>query len=177
MSAAELASRARRALQSAGAHPDLIANRGLPLHADARQLVVADMSRSGRAHLATAQAAQAWQAMRCAASSGQVRLIAVSAFRGFDYQQRLIQRRVAAGESVHAVLQGLAPAGCSEHHTGRAFDIGTPGCAPASAAFAESAAFAWLEQNAATFGFTLSFPPDNPYGYQYEPWHWCWSAD
>lgn len=176
MSAAELASRARHALQSAGANPELIANRGLTLHADAVALCVADMSRSGRAHLATSEAARAWQAMRSAASDGQLRLIAVSAFRSFDHQHRLIQRRVAAGIPVDAVLQLLAPAGCSEHHTGRAFDIGTPGCEPASAAFAETAAFAWLEHNAADFGFTMSFPPGNRYGYQYEPWHWCWSA-
>lgn len=176
MSAAGLAGQARRALQALGADPEIIRRRRLPLHADAVQLRVADMSRSGRAHLATTGAAQAWQAMRGAAADAGLRLIAVSAFRGFDRQYRLIQCTVATGMPVDSILQVLAPPGCSEHHTGRAFDIGTPGCPPASVAFADTAAFAWLQQHARRFGFTMSFPPDNPHGYQYEPWHWCWSA-
>ncbi|MBR9812458.1 M15 family metallopeptidase [bacterium] len=134
------------------------------------------MARSGRAHLLVPAAARAWQAMRSAAHAGNVRLIVVSAFRGFDYQVRLIQRHIAAGESVETVLQVLAPPGCSEHHSGRALDIGTLGCQPASLAFADTPAFAWLKTHASRFGFALSFPQDNPYGYQYEPWHWCWST-
>ena len=28
---------------------------------------------------------------------------------------------------------------------------------------------------AAGHGFHLSFPDGNPWGYQYEPWHWCFA--
>lgn len=162
-------------LADLGTDPNLIQTRGLPIHPDAGGLVVADMARSGRAHLLLPEAAQAWQAMRQAAASSGVRLIVVSAFRSFDYQLRLIRRRLAAGQTVDEVLELLAPAGCSEHHSGRALDIGTLGCAPASLAFADTPAFTWLQQCASAYGFAMSYPPNNPYGYQYEPWHWCWS--
>ena len=39
--------------------------------------------------------------------------------------------------------------------------------------FEHTSAFRWLSDNARTFGFFLSFPRQNPYGYAYEPWHWC----
>ena len=42
--------------------------------------------------------------------------------------------------------------------------------------FAKSKAFTWLQQHGAAFGFHLSFPPGNPYGYEYEPWHWRYIA-
>jgi len=51
-----------------------------------------------------------------------------------------------------------APPGCSEHHTGRAVDIGTPNCIPLDKSFAEMAAFSWLQCNAMQFGFELSYP-------------------
>ena len=137
-------------------------------------MVVADMARSGRVHLLTPPAAKAWQAMRASAAARQVRLIAVSAFRSFDHQLRLIQRKCASGMPVATVLETLAPPACSEHHTGRAMDIGTLGCAPASEAFADTAAFNWLQANASDFGFVMSYPRNNRYGYVYEPWHWCY---
>jgi D-alanyl-D-alanine carboxypeptidase len=41
--------------------------------------------------------------------------------------------------------------------------------------FERTEAFRWLSQNAGRFGFSLSFPRDNRYGYMYEPWHWCFN--
>lgn len=32
--------------------------------------------------------------------------------------------------------------------------------------------YAWLQKNAAKFGFVLSYPKDGPVGITYEPWHW-----
>jgi len=40
-------------------------------------------------------------------------------------------------------------------------------------AFAHTEAFRWLSLHAKQFGFTLSYPEGNPFGYAYEPWHWC----
>lgn len=34
--------------------------------------------------------------------------------------------------------------------------------------------FEWLMKNANQFNFYLSYPPNNPYGVAYEPWHWHW---
>jgi zinc D-Ala-D-Ala carboxypeptidase len=71
------------------------------------------------------------------------------------------------------VLRINAPPGYSEHHTGRAVDLGTAGCAALDQAFAQTPAFAWLQRHAQRFGFYLSYPRDNAEGYLYEPWHWC----
>jgi len=40
--------------------------------------------------------------------------------------------------------------------------------------FDETAAFSWLQSNAMQFGFELSYPPSNLFGFEYEPWHWCY---
>jgi len=62
--------------------------------------------------------------------------------------------------------------GYSEHQTGCAVDLTTPGVPAADVGFAKSKAFTWLQQHGAEYGFHLSFPPGNQYGYEYEPWHW-----
>jgi hypothetical protein len=53
----------------------------------------------------------------------------------------------------------------------------SPGCPAAEELFEDTAAFAWLNAHAADHGYTLSFPRDNPEGYIYEPWHWCFERD
>ncbi|MDA1045063.1 MAG: D-alanyl-D-alanine carboxypeptidase family protein, partial [Verrucomicrobia bacterium] len=35
-------------------------------------------------------------------------------------------------------------------------------------------AFAWLQNNAHTYGFRMSYGHDNPHALVYEPWHWNW---
>ena len=79
--------------------------------------------------------------------------------------------------SIAAILAVNAAPGYSEHHSGRALDIGTPGYAHLEIEFERSPAFAWLARHAANFGFHMSFPRDNAYGVQYEPWHWCYRAE
>jgi len=75
---------------------------------------------------------------------------------------------------VEEILTVNAAPGYSEHHSGYALDIGTPGEPPAEESFESTAAFAWLGEHAGRFGFQLSYPRDNPHGIVYEPWHWCW---
>ncbi len=98
----------------------------------------------------------------------------VSAFRSVDRQAEIIRAKLAEGLSLDAVLCVSAPPGYSEHHSGRAIDVTTDeGAAPLEPEFEKTRAFRWLSKNAGQFGFALSFPADNPYGYDYEPWHWC----
>ena len=66
-----------------------------------------------------------------------------------------------------------AAPGYSQHHTGCAVDIATPGSRPLTEEFEESEAFAWLGNRAAEFGFSMTYPRDNPQGFIYEPWHWA----
>jgi len=75
--------------------------------------------------------------------------------------------------SLADILKVSAYPGYSEHHTGRAVDIGSPDCAHLTEAFEATREFSWLAEHAAGFGFVLSYPRDNPHGIAFEPWHWC----
>lgn len=121
-------------------------------------------------------AAQAWMRLRHAAAAGQVELQLVSAFRSVEYQVGLIERKLQRGQDMAQILRVSAAPGYSEHHSGRALDLTTPGFAALEEEFEQSPAFRWLVHNAAKFGFRLSFPRDNSHGIAYEPWHWCWHA-
>jgi LAS superfamily LD-carboxypeptidase LdcB len=121
-------------------------------------------------------AMQSWQAMRRAASDGGIRLEAVSGFRSIGYQAGILRRKLDRGMTIEQVLTINTAPGYSEHHSGRALDIGTPGCAPAEEVFEATPAFAWLRQHAAQFGFRMSYPRGNAHGVIYEPWHWYWNG-
>jgi len=68
--------------------------------------------------------------MKLAAEDTGVALLLISAFRDIDYQHDLIARKVREGRTIEEVLTVNAAPGFSEHHTGRALDIGTTGCDP-----------------------------------------------
>jgi len=120
------------------------------------------------------QAARAWFDMKHAAASSDIKLQAVSAFRSVEYQAGIIRKKLAAGQSMENILRVSAAPGYSEHHTGRALDISTPGFEPLEETFEMSAAFEWLQKSARNYGFRMSFPKNNHHGVAYEPWHWCW---
>lgn len=156
--------------------PSLVKARRLPLYGEARRLTPVGLGTDGRDKVLIPSAAAAWIAMRDAAARDEVALLLVSAFRSYAFQARLIRDKRAKGRTIDEILTVNAPPGCSEHHTGRAVDIGTPGCPPLEEDFERTEAHAWLAGHAATFGFGLSYPRDNAEGYLYEPWHWCWNA-
>jgi len=128
----------------------------------------------GRDQQMTPQAARAWFDMKAAAASCGIELEAVSAFRSVEYQAGIIKRKLEAGQNIEKILKVSAAPGYSEHHTGRALDISTPGFEPLEEPFEDSPAFEWLQQSARLFGFKMSFPRKNSHGVSYEPWHWCW---
>ena len=128
----------------------------------------------GREQFLAARAARAWARMREAAAHDAVELQIASAFRSIEYQLGIIRRKLERGQSIEAILRVSAAPGYSEHHSGRALDLTTPGFAALEEEFEQSPAFAWLSANAVRYGFRLSFPRDNTHGIAYEPWHWCW---
>ena len=99
------------------------------------------------------RAAEAWRAMRTSAEVAGVELVPVSAFRSIDRQREIIAAKLTAGKPIAEILRYVAPPGYSEHHTGRAIDIGTPGHLDLEEDFSGTAAFAWLKDNAGRFGF------------------------
>ena len=122
------------------------------------------------------EAALAWFRMIEAAESDGVVLQAVSAYRSVDYQAGIIRRKLDKGMPIGEILTVSAAPGYSEHHTGRALDITTPGYPALEEPFEDSPAFAWLTEHAGQFGFRMSFPRGNPFGVIYEPWHWAWQS-
>ncbi len=114
--------------------------------------------------------------MKTAAATDGIVIHLISAYRDIDYQYELLRRKLDQGDSLDSILKVNAAPGYSEHHTGRAIDLGTVDCPALVTEFEETPAFQWLEQNAHQFKFKLSYPRDNPLGIVYEPWHWCFLA-
>lgn len=163
-------------LDALGITPDVIARKRLPFYEVAEQLVVAEKDAQGREYLLIPEAADAWQALKQAAHDDNVIVEIVSSFRTLERQIEIIKAKQARGMPIEQILTLSAPPGYSEHHTGRAVDINTPGCEATEEPFEHTDAFRWLCQHAGRFGFTLSYPRGNDLGFIYEPWHWCYQS-
>lgn len=148
------------------------ADTGLDLVAEPASLALAGFDRYRRPLWLTLPAARAWQRMREAAYRDGIVLDAISGYRSHDYQLGIFERKLARGQTIGQILTVNAAPGYSEHHSGRALDIGTPGEPPAEESFENTDAFAWLRGHAGDFGFRMSYPRDNTHGIVYEPWHW-----
>ena len=166
----------RAILAELGISTDVIATRQLPLCAEPAALDLAEVGDDGREYRLTPDAAAAWRRMKEAAAAEGVVLKLISAFRSIDRQVEIVREKLAEGATLDEILSASAPPGYSEHHTGRAVDIDTDGAPPLEIEFERTPAFAWLSRNAGRFGFVLSFPEGNRYGYQYEPWHWFYTG-
>jgi D-alanyl-D-alanine carboxypeptidase len=157
-----------------GIPADYAGQRGLSPQPEATQLIRIGVTAEGRELLLTPPAAQAWEQVQRAAATDGIALQVVSAFRSIERQVEIIRAKLGRGKTIEAILAVNAAPGYSEHHTGCALDLTTPGCTPLTEGFAETDAFRWLTGHAATFGFRMSFPRGNPHGIAFEPWHWCY---
>lgn len=96
-------------------------------------------------------------------------LFVSSAYRSFENQQEL------KGEFTRVYGQGAntfsADQGYSEHQLGTAVDLTTREIGGSHITFADTEAYAWLQENAHRYGFILSYPEGNAF-YVFEPWHW-----
>lgn len=164
--------RAIQALRELGIPISFVTERCRPLHEECDDLVSIGLDMFGREQRLERATAPKWQAMRLAAERDGIILGIVSAFRSFDYQRQIIERKLASGLSLEQIITVSALPGFSEHHTGRAIDIGTPGCPPLIEAFEQTPAFNWLTGQGHNFGLRMSYPKGNKLGIIYEPWHW-----
>ena len=172
-----LKARTVQILQALNIDPQVIAHRTLPYFEEVSEHLLVDAEtavETGKIYRLTSPATVAWRAMKQQAAADGVGIYLVSAFRSLDYQAGLIRAKQQAGVAPDVFFTSLAPPGCSEHHTGCAVDINTPGCDEVTGIFGQTVAFQWLQVNAARFGFVMSFPLNNPWGFIEEPWHWCW---
>ena len=168
--------RLQHRLQQLGIDADYARRTGLPLVAEPAALAFAGFDRYRRALWLLHGAARAWQRMQDAARRDDILLEAISGYRSHDYQIGIFERKLARGLALADIVTVNAAPGYSEHHSGCALDISTPGEPPAEDSFELTGAFAWLGEHAAGHGFHMSYPRDNPHGIVYEPWHWCWIA-
>ncbi len=166
----------RSILHELGIAEDMPAARGLVLWSPPSELVVAEIAANGKEFLLTPEASSAWHKLRTAAADDCIELQMISAYRSLEHQAAIIRHKLERGQSLDNILKVLAPPGYSEHHSGTAIDIGAPGCLPVDERFDTIPSYGWLSEYANSFGFFLSFPKDNPFGYIYEPWHWRFRA-
>jgi D-alanyl-D-alanine carboxypeptidase len=145
---------------------------GLEPFPEARELVDVGPNLVGHMQRLTPAAAAAWRSMVAAAAEDRIQLLIVSGFRAIEYQADLIRKKIASGQQIGDILAVNTAPGFSEHHTGNAVDIATPGSRPLTEEFEISQAFQWLTERAGSFGFSMTYPRDNPWGITYEPWHW-----
>ena len=164
-----------RTYSELGISRELLADRQLSECQEASFLVIAEIGINGKEHLLVPAAANAWRHVRAAALVDGVPLFIVSAFRSINRQTEIIRRKLEAGLSIEEIPTVCAPPGFSEHHTGCAVDVSTPGSPALQLTFEQTPAFAWLNAHAAKFNYYLTYPVCNRFGYQYEPWHWCFN--
>jgi zinc D-Ala-D-Ala carboxypeptidase len=157
-----------------GVLPEALAGKSRMAYSEAKTLVLAGTDPDGKQHLLTPRAAMAWTLMRDTAGGEGIQIFLVSAFRSIDRQAEIVRRKFASGIPVDQILSVSALPGYSEHHTGRAIDVGAPGSTVLEEEFERTAAYSWLQARAAEFGFRLSYPRGNSTGYLFEPWHWCY---
>ncbi|MBE6768984.1 MAG: D-alanyl-D-alanine carboxypeptidase family protein [Ruminococcaceae bacterium] len=116
------------------------------------------------------------------AAGGEYGLRPVSLFRAYDHQVKLYNNEVAewkqAGysqaEAEQKASTEVARPGTSEHHLGLAADILSDGVYSLEETFENTAAFTWLKEHCAEYGFILRYPKEKEdiTGVIYEPWHY-----
>lgn len=110
-----------------------------------------------------------FEKMLRAAKSDGVDLWVVSSYRSYETQAQLKgQYLTTYGSGANAFS---ADQGYSEHQLGTTVDFTTSGRGGGLDGFETTAAYSWLLDNAAKYGFTLSYPKNNAF-YVFEPWHW-----
>lgn len=99
------------------------------------------------------------------------RIIVVSAYRSYTYQEKLFDYYVKE-KGINYALNCSAKAGHSEHQTGLAIDV--EGSNFDYDLFSESKEFEWMKDNAHKYGFILRYPKgkEDITGFKYEPWHY-----
>lgn len=121
------------------------------------------------------EVAQKVETMLARSQAAGVSLGVISGFRTLEDQQYLFfEIKAERGQNTETRAEVSAPPGYSEHHTGFAVDFVdlTQPATELNETFEQTPAFRWLEENAAYYGFEMSFPKGNNQTVAYEPWHW-----
>lgn len=142
---------------------------------------LSDLPSAGNGIRLRGEAAEALYAMLAAmAEDGITPCNVISGYRSYAYQLQLVtekvEKRVANGQNRETAYQQVtmstAPAGSSEHQMGLAIDFSTGSAT--SVSFSNTAAGAWLKENAWQYGFILRYQEVKTTftGIVSEPWHY-----
>ena len=106
-------------------------------------------------------------ALSRAALNDGIKLLVSSTYRSYAYQEKLFQRWVEI-DGLEEAERESARAGRSQHQLGTAVDFGS-----ITDDFAETQMGRWVYENAAAYGWSLSFPAgyEDVTGYRWECWH------
>lgn len=132
------------------------------------------------------RAAEALEDMLADARAAGYNMYLVSAYRSYDYQVNLFNRKVneykalgyETAEAEKQASQWVAIPGTSEHCTGLAADIVSSTWynynSDLTHDFENTEHFEWLVSNCADYGFILRYPKNREAttGITYEPWHY-----
>ncbi|MBQ9494729.1 MAG: M15 family metallopeptidase [Treponema sp.] len=113
------------------------------------------------------EAYDALRALSRAALADGIKLLVSSTYRSYSYQEKLFQKWVEI-DGLEEAERESARAGRSQHQLGTAVDFGS-----ITDDFAETKMGKWVYENAATYGWSLSFPAgyEDVTGYRWECWH------
>ena len=113
-------------------------------------------------------AKEAFETLSSDASKLGYKVIAVSAYRNYEYQDKLFNYYTEK-YGIEYALSCSAKPGHSEHQTGLAVDV-----MGSNDDFEFSDEFEWMRDNAYKYGFILRYPKgkENITGFKYEPWHY-----
>lgn len=120
----------------------------------------------------TKEAYDAFIDMYNSALKDDIKLIINSSYRDYTSQKNTYTDLKNAYGTSRADGQAARP-GHSEHESGLAFDIFSPGNTSTSN-FKDSNAYTWLKEHAQEYGFIERYPEGKEYitGYNFESWHW-----
>lgn len=119
----------------------------------------------------TKEAKKAFEDMSEDASKENLKIIAMSTYRSYTYQNILYNKYKKQDGQEEADKYSARP-GHSEHQTGLAVDIYNQ--TTSYTEFEKTKEFTWMQENAYKYGFILRYPKDKikQTGYQYESWHY-----
>ena len=117
------------------------------------------------------EAATAFESMAKDAQKENLKIIAMSTYRSYNYQIKVYNQYVKADGKEKADTYSGRP-GYSEHQTGLAVDVynGKENYTN----FEKTDEFDWMKEHADEYGFILRFPKgkEEETGYTYESWHY-----
>lgn len=134
--------------------------------------IPADHTKDGSQLYILKEAHPALLRLLAAAKAGGIILRVESGYRSPAYQKKIFKRMLTEGRVFDDIIRYVAPPGYSQHALGTAVDF-----YPSNWSFANLPDYAWLQEHAAEYGFTETYPQHNSLSYPWEAWHWSYTKE